>query len=207
MYPCIPQFYYIKLGFRGVFIARTCFPDAEENGNKTRMDDTGSETQEFISKVNGKLATLQGQNKEIENMVISVGNGLKQEKAWQREAISNVTKYCNDIQSSVTKKSRNLQQTVHDMRENNAENEQKLSNIETENRELRIMIAEIQTDTKKMQGDIEKIQAENKAMKDIIRELKKDNENVKPELAQMESKLFITKTFRDMYTPSNPTLI
>ena len=167
--------------------------NTEENGNKTRMDDTGTNTQEFIS--NEKLAAMEGENAEIEDIVISVGNGLKQEKAWQREAISNVTKYCNDIQSSVTTKIRNLQQTVYDMRESNAENEQKLSNIETANRELRSMIAEIQTDTKKMQGDIEKIQAENKAMKDIIRELKKDNENVKTELAQLESKLFITKTF------------
>ena len=25
--PCIPQFFYIKVGFKGVFIARTCFPD------------------------------------------------------------------------------------------------------------------------------------------------------------------------------------
>ena len=28
IYPCIPQFCYIKMGFKGVFIARTCFPDA-----------------------------------------------------------------------------------------------------------------------------------------------------------------------------------
>ena len=27
VYPCIPKFYYIKVGFKGVFIARTCFPD------------------------------------------------------------------------------------------------------------------------------------------------------------------------------------
>ena len=27
IYPCIPQFYYIKVGFKGAFIARTCFPD------------------------------------------------------------------------------------------------------------------------------------------------------------------------------------
>ena len=27
IYPCIPQFYYIKVGLKGVFIARTCFPD------------------------------------------------------------------------------------------------------------------------------------------------------------------------------------
>ena len=28
VYPCKPQFYYIKVGFKGVFIARTSFPDA-----------------------------------------------------------------------------------------------------------------------------------------------------------------------------------
>ena len=28
VYPCIPQFYYIKVGFKGVYIARTCFLDA-----------------------------------------------------------------------------------------------------------------------------------------------------------------------------------
>ena len=27
VYPCIPQFYCLKVGFEGVFIARTCFPD------------------------------------------------------------------------------------------------------------------------------------------------------------------------------------
>ena len=25
--PCIPQFCYIKVGFKGVYISRTCFPD------------------------------------------------------------------------------------------------------------------------------------------------------------------------------------
>ena len=27
VYPCISQFYYLKEKFKGVFIARTCFPD------------------------------------------------------------------------------------------------------------------------------------------------------------------------------------
>ena len=27
VYPCIPQFYYIKVGFKGVYIALTCFPN------------------------------------------------------------------------------------------------------------------------------------------------------------------------------------
>ena len=29
VYPCIPQFCYIAVGFKGVFIARTSFPDVE----------------------------------------------------------------------------------------------------------------------------------------------------------------------------------
>ena len=27
VYPCIPQFFYIKVGFTGVYISGTCFPD------------------------------------------------------------------------------------------------------------------------------------------------------------------------------------
>ena len=32
--PLQPQFYYIKVGYKGVFIARTCFPDAYEKHTK-----------------------------------------------------------------------------------------------------------------------------------------------------------------------------
>ena len=35
VYPCIPQFYYIKVGFKGVFITRTCFPDATRRIHST----------------------------------------------------------------------------------------------------------------------------------------------------------------------------
>ena len=27
IYPCEPHFYYIKVGFKGVYLSRTCFPD------------------------------------------------------------------------------------------------------------------------------------------------------------------------------------
>ena len=27
VHPCIPQFYYIKVGYKGVYISRICFPD------------------------------------------------------------------------------------------------------------------------------------------------------------------------------------
>ena len=27
VYNCKPQFYYINVGFKGIYIARTCFPD------------------------------------------------------------------------------------------------------------------------------------------------------------------------------------
>ena len=29
VYPCKPQFFYIRVGFKGVFFARTCYPDAQ----------------------------------------------------------------------------------------------------------------------------------------------------------------------------------
>ena len=32
--PCIPQFCYIKVGFEGVFISRTCFPDVNMDSKK-----------------------------------------------------------------------------------------------------------------------------------------------------------------------------
>ena len=32
-YPCIPQFYYIKVGYNGVYISWTCFPDGSEVQN------------------------------------------------------------------------------------------------------------------------------------------------------------------------------
>ena len=31
VYPCKPQFYYIKVGCKGVYITRTCFPDVFDN--------------------------------------------------------------------------------------------------------------------------------------------------------------------------------
>ena len=32
VYPCIPQFCYIKVGFKGVYMSRTCFPDGSKRG-------------------------------------------------------------------------------------------------------------------------------------------------------------------------------
>ena len=178
-----------------------------EHDNRTRTDDAGIKIQEFITKVNGKLTALEGQRREIDNMVISVRNGLKQEKVWQHEAISNVTEYYHDIQSGLTTETRDLKQTVQDMQENNAENEQKLSNIETEIRELRSMIVELQLDKKKMQDDIANIEAENKAMKDVIRRLENDNENVKTELALLERQLLkTTTTTTKLPTPTTTTM-
>ena len=35
-YPCIPQFYYIKVGYKGVFIAWACFPDGKSKRKSMR---------------------------------------------------------------------------------------------------------------------------------------------------------------------------
>ena len=169
-----------------------------EHGNRTRTDDTGINTREFITQVKEELAAMEEQKIEIENMVISVRNGLKQEKAWQHEAISNVTEFCHDIQSGVTTETRDLKQENHDMHENIAESKQRLSNVELENRAFRSMIVGMQKDKKKMQADIENIQAENKVMKDVIRD-------VKTELVMLKSKLLETTLTEPSSTTTSTT--
>ena len=31
VYPCIPQFYYIKVVYKGIYLSRTCYPDVLTN--------------------------------------------------------------------------------------------------------------------------------------------------------------------------------
>ena len=33
VYPCMPQFYYIKVGYKGVYFSPACFPDAWKGTN------------------------------------------------------------------------------------------------------------------------------------------------------------------------------
>ena len=163
--------------------------DMNTQENRTRAENVGTNTREFITNVNGTLAILQDQKRVIENMAASIRNGLKQEKTWQREAISNITKYCEDIESHATKEKQYLLQTIKNMQENNVQNEQTLSNVETENRELRNLIVELQIGYEKIQGNIEKREAENVALKRAIREIQNDNVNMKAVLDNLERKL------------------
>ena len=36
-YPCKPQFYYIKVGCKGVFITQTCYPDVHLDSGLVRI--------------------------------------------------------------------------------------------------------------------------------------------------------------------------
>ena len=42
VYPCAPQFYYTKVGCKGVFVTRTCFRD--ETCHKTIKDEDSTDT-------------------------------------------------------------------------------------------------------------------------------------------------------------------
>ena len=66
VYPCIPQFYYIKVGLKGVFIAWTCFPDDESSSVLFQLLDDNRElyipeTQETI-KAHPKFMLFATQN-------------------------------------------------------------------------------------------------------------------------------------------------
>ena len=181
--------------------------DINTQENRTRAENVGTNTREFITNVNGTLAILQDQKSVIENMAASIRNGLKQEKTWQREAVSNITKYCEKIESHVTKEKQYLLQTIRNMQENNVQNEQTLSNVETENRELRSLIVELQIGYEKMQGNFKKREAENVALKSAIREIQNVNVNMKAVLDNIERKLsnYITpKKFTTTSTTTRP---
>ena len=156
----------------------------QDYGNKIRTDDLGINAQELISKVNGTLTTFQGLKTEVEHLIVSSRNGLKHEKSWQREAIRNITKVCDDFQTGMTYENDDLKQSIRDMQENN---QQKLNNIETENWELRNIIAEVQNDYKKLPG----MTKENDDLKQTIRDMQENNQqelnNVKTENRELRT--------------------
>ena len=49
LYPCKPQFYYIKVGCKGVFVTRTCFRDVSFNG----FGSASSQIAEFACSIPG----------------------------------------------------------------------------------------------------------------------------------------------------------
>ena len=165
-------------------------------GNKTRTDDLGINAQELIAKADGTLTTIQGLKTEVEHLIVSSRNGLKHEKSWQREAIRNITKVCDDFQTGMTNENDDIKQSIRDMQENN---QQKLSNIETENRELRNIIAEVQNDYKKLPG----MTKENDDLKQSIRDMqensKQDLNNVKTENRELRNIIVgMRKDYQDM---------
>ena len=165
-------------------------------GNKTRTDDLGINAQELIAKADGTLTTIQGLKTEVEHLIVSSRNGLKHEKSWQREAIRNITKVCDDFQTGMTNENDDIRQSIRDMQENN---QQKLSNIETENRELRNIIAEVQNDYKKLPG----MTKENDDLKQSIRDMQENSKqelnNVKTENRELRNIIVgMQKDYQDM---------
>ena len=139
----------------------------QDYGNKTRTDDLGINAQELIAKVNGTLATIQGLKTEVKHLIVSSRNGFKHEKSWQREAIRNTTKVCDDFQTEMTKENDNLKQKIRDMQENN---QQKLNNIDKENQ--------------KMRGDFE---AETETLKQTVHKMQNDYEQIRTELSKLQA--------------------
>ena len=72
VYPCILQFYYIKVGYEGVYIARTCFPD----GIKSR-------TLHVL-----KLLVIDKTNKDIRMCDFNLCNKLKSGKNHMRNTVN-----------------------------------------------------------------------------------------------------------------------
>ena len=140
----------------------------QDYGNKTRTDDPGINAQELIAKVDGTITTIQGLKTEVKHLIVSSRNGLKHEKSWQREAIRNITKVCDDFQTGMTNENDDLKQSIRDMQENN---KQELNNVKTENRELRNIIVGMRKDYQNMKQTLREVQNDNLKMKTELSKL------------------------------------
>ena len=60
VYPCKPQFYYIKVTVRGVYITRTCYPNepAEQQPNKTNSSDTKAPFVDLKLSISNGIASI-----------------------------------------------------------------------------------------------------------------------------------------------------
>ena len=48
IYPCKPQFYYIKVGCKGVFVTRTCYQDG--NGLNGKLENVQKRAARFMTR-------------------------------------------------------------------------------------------------------------------------------------------------------------
>ena len=77
VYPCKPQFYYIKVGFKGVLIIQVCFPDGDEEQTVKRHKDTVSITDIQLKKSYNREAVFEPLTK-----ILEVGAGVYTCVTW-----------------------------------------------------------------------------------------------------------------------------
>ena len=150
-----------------------------DNGIKTQVDDNDRNAQELFTKVNDKLAEMEGLKKEIENLIMYSRAGLENEKVWQREAMGILANQWENLRISVKDEFENLKQTIRDALDTH---DQQLRKMQTENLELITIIAEFKNDNKKMQENhdqqLSKMQAENQELRNIIAAVQNDNQKM-----------------------------
>ena len=164
----------------------------QKQDNKAKTDDLGTNSQELISKVDGKLTTkickdIQIGATEEKNDVRQSMRELHEHNQHESNKVETenkdgtvTTKICKYIRIGVTEEKNDFKQSIRELHENN---EHELNNIETENKDLRSIIDEMQKYYQKMQSRFE---AENQALKDAIREMQTDNYNMKRGLTKCD---------------------
>ena len=167
-----------------------------DHGNQTKTDDDIN-TQELFTKVNKKLSEMEDLKKEIKILILYSRTGLKNEKAWQKKAMKNMTSEWENLKTTVETENKNLDKTFRDTEDSN---DKRLSKMETENTKLRNIIAEVQNDYKKIQENNEQelsnVQAENRELRNILAVVKQDYEKVQENMeAQIGS---LTDTINEL---------
>ena len=156
----------------------------QDYGNKTRTDDLGTIAQELISKVDGTLTSIQGLKTEVKHLIVSSRSGFKNEKSWQREAIRNITKYCEDFKTDMTEK--NIESKHHLERLDNraAQLDQTCKSIQTrvENNTIETEKEQhlINEQTSHLLGNLNatqnRLETENRDLKQTVSDMQENNQ-------------------------------
>ena len=161
--------------------------DVQDYGNKTRTDDLSTDAQELISKMNGTLSSVKDLKTEVDHLILTSRNGIKNEKQWQRGTIRNITGIFEDFQLEMTEKYKEVKHHLERLDTETASTDQACNDmqvaLETKTLELDSRIGESGREQGVANERIMKI-LENLTLKDD--KLEMDNQELKRTISDMQ---------------------
>ena len=178
---------------------------AQNFNNRTGTDGLGNSNSQNCE-TNKTVDIVQDLKVEVEHFVLTVRDGRKTEKHWQRETVKNLTEMFDDFKTGMTEESivvndqierlDNESASTHkycenirrDMETSNTETNERMSEMRKEleaqgviNEQMKSKNHALSQTMQEMQNDNENMKTENHALSQTIQEMQTDNENIKTE--------------------------